>query len=84
MLGQDRALRASTQLASISSTPMNHPVHLILTGIHLMCTGVVNANLVELNEEARLPYIADLIARKQSGCLRMATAPRSKTPTGLS
>ena len=32
-----------------------------------MRTGVINANLVELNEEARLPYIADLIARKQSG-----------------
>ena len=32
-----------------------------------MRTGVVNANLVELNEEARLPYIADLTARKQSG-----------------
>jgi predicted nucleotidyltransferase len=32
-----------------------------------MRTGVVNANLVELKDEARLPYIADLIARKQSG-----------------
>lgn len=40
---------------------------MLLTGLHLMRTGVVNANLVELNEEARLPYIADLIARKQSG-----------------
>ena len=39
----------------------------LLTGIHLMRTGVINANLVELNVEARLPYIADLIARKQSG-----------------
>lgn len=32
-----------------------------------MRTGVVNANLVEPNNEARLPYIPDLIARKQSG-----------------
>ena len=32
-----------------------------------MRTGVINANLGELNEEARLPSIADLIARKQSG-----------------
>ena len=39
----------------------------LLTGIHLMRTGVVNAILAELNDEARLPYIADLIARKQSG-----------------
>ncbi len=42
----------------------------LLTGIHPAPagrTGVVNANLLELNDEARLPYIADLIARKQSG-----------------
>ena len=32
-----------------------------------MRTGVINADLVELNQEARLSYIADLIARKQSG-----------------
>ncbi len=39
----------------------------LLTGIQLMRTGVVNANLVELKAEARLLYIAHLIARKQSG-----------------
>ena len=33
----------------------------------------MNANPVELNEGAALPYIADLIARKQSRCLRTAT-----------
>lgn len=32
-----------------------------------MRTGVVNSNLVELNEELRLPYIPDLISRKQAG-----------------
>lgn len=32
-----------------------------------MCIGEVNANLVERNEEGRLPCIADLIANKQSG-----------------
>src|SRR5262249_47231683 len=47
--------------------PLLYVYRVLLTGIHLMRTGVVNANLVELNEEARLPYIADLIARKQSG-----------------
>jgi uncharacterized protein len=47
--------------------PLLYVYRALLTGIHLMRTGVVNANLVELNEEARLPYIADLIARKQSG-----------------
>lgn len=34
------------------------------TAHYLMRTGVVNANLVELNTEARLPCITDLIARK--------------------
>jgi hypothetical protein len=29
-----------------------------------MHTRVVNANLMELNKEAGLPYIAELIARK--------------------
>ena len=47
--------------------PLLYVYRVLLTGIHLMRTGVVNANLVELNQEARLPYIADLIARKQSG-----------------
>lgn len=32
-----------------------------------MCTGKVEANLVRLNETARLPYIAELIERKTSG-----------------
>jgi predicted nucleotidyltransferase len=47
--------------------PLLYVYRVLLTGIHLMRTGVINANLIELNEEARLPYIADLIARKQSG-----------------
>ncbi|MBP9902305.1 MAG: nucleotidyltransferase domain-containing protein [Verrucomicrobia bacterium] len=47
--------------------PLLYVYRVLLTGIHLMRTGVINANLVELNKEARLPYIADLIARKQSG-----------------
>jgi len=47
--------------------PLLYVYRVLLTGIHLMRTGAVNANLVELNEEAHLPYIADLIARKQSG-----------------
>jgi uncharacterized protein len=39
----------------------------LLTGLHLMRTGEVEANLVRLNEEARLPHVADLIARKLAG-----------------
>ena len=40
---------------------------MLLTGIHLMRTGEVEANLVRLNEEARLPHVDDLIARKLAG-----------------
>ncbi len=32
-----------------------------------MKTGEVEANLLKLNETAKLPYIADLVARKLSG-----------------
>jgi predicted nucleotidyltransferase len=39
----------------------------LLTGIHLMRTGRVEANLPILNLEARLPYIPDLVAVKTSG-----------------
>ena len=38
----------------------------LLTGIHLMRTGRIEANLGVLNEEARLPRVAELIARKQA------------------
>ena len=44
----------------------NIPV-LALTGIYLMRTGRVEANLVKLNEEFQLPYIADLVERKLAG-----------------
>ena len=46
---------------------MLYVYRVLLTGIHLMRTGEVEANLVKLNEEFRLPYMADLVARKQSG-----------------
>ena len=39
----------------------------LLTGIHLMQTGVVEANLVRLNETAKLPYLDALIRRKITG-----------------
>lgn len=39
----------------------------LLTGIHLMHTGEVEANLVHLNELFKLPYIPALIAEKVSG-----------------
>jgi len=47
--------------------PLLYLYRVLLTGIHLMRTGEVQANLVTLNEEFRLPYIADLVARKLAG-----------------
>src|SRR5437867_4187256 len=47
--------------------PLLYVYRVLLTGIHLMRTGEVQANLIELNEEFRLPYIADLVARKLTG-----------------
>jgi hypothetical protein len=40
---------------------------ILLTGIHLMQTGEVEANLITLNEEFRLSYIGDLVSRKLAG-----------------
>ena len=47
--------------------PLLYVYRVLLTGIHLMRTGEVEANLIRLNESARLPYIQDLVARKTSG-----------------
>ena len=47
--------------------PLLYVYRVLLTGIHLMRTGEVEANLITLNNEFRLPYIGDLVARKQSG-----------------
>src|SRR5213080_941355 len=47
--------------------PLLYVFRVLLTGIHLMRTGDVEANLLRLNEEFRLPYISDLVARKLAG-----------------
>src|SRR5690348_2937950 len=47
--------------------PLLYVYRVLLTGIHLMRSGEVEANLVRLNETAKLPYIPDLIARKTGG-----------------
>ena len=47
--------------------PLLYVYRVLLTGIHLMQTGAVEANLVRLNEAARLPYLDDLIPRKIAG-----------------
>ncbi len=47
--------------------PLLYVYRVLLTGIHLMRTGEVEANMLRLNEEARLPQVDDLIARKLAG-----------------
>ena len=46
--------------------PLLYLFRVLLTGIRLMRTGEVEANLLALNEEFRLPYIGELVARKLS------------------
>jgi predicted nucleotidyltransferase len=47
--------------------PLLYVYRVLLTGIHMMKSGEVEANLVHLNDNAKLSYIPDLIARKVGG-----------------
>jgi len=47
--------------------PLLYVFRVLLTGIHLMRTGEIEANLLTLNEDFKLPYIPDLVARKLAG-----------------
>lgn len=47
--------------------PLLYIYRVLLTGIHLMRSGRVESNLRVLNEEAKLPYIDNLIDRKING-----------------
>jgi uncharacterized protein len=47
--------------------PLLYVYRVLLTGLHLMRTGRVEANLVTLNDEYKLPQVPDLIARKLTG-----------------
>jgi len=47
--------------------PLLYVYRVLLTGIHLMQTGLLEANLVRLNETAKLSYLNDLIQRKVGG-----------------
>ena len=47
--------------------PLLYVYRVLLTGIHLMRAGEIEANLVSLNETFKLPYLPDLIERKVSG-----------------
>ncbi len=47
--------------------PLLYLYRVLLTGIHLMQTGRVEANLIRLNEHFKLNWIAELIQQKISG-----------------
>lgn len=47
--------------------PLLYVYRVLLTGIHLMQTGEIEANLLKLNEEFQLPYLVELIDRKLIG-----------------
>jgi uncharacterized protein len=47
--------------------PLLYTYRVLLTGIHLMRTGDVEANLPRLNDEFRMGNVSELIARKSSG-----------------
>lgn len=56
--------------------PLLYVYRVLLTGIHLMRAGEVQAHLPTLNEEFKLPFIPDLVERKvngkEKGCLDQA------------
>jgi uncharacterized protein len=54
----------------------------LLTGIHLMQTGEVVANIQVLNERFRLSEIDDLVARKRTGAEKMALEERDHVKHG--
>jgi predicted nucleotidyltransferase len=47
--------------------PLLYLYRVLLTGIHLMRTGEVEANLLHLNAVFKLPYLPELISRKLTG-----------------
>ena len=47
--------------------PLLYVYRVLLTGIHLMRAGVIEANLLRLNEDFKLPYLDELVARKVGG-----------------
>jgi predicted nucleotidyltransferase len=52
--------------------PLLYVYRVLLTGVHLMRTGEVEANLVRLNETFRLRQVNDLVARKTAGAEKSA------------
>jgi predicted nucleotidyltransferase len=55
--------------------PLLNTFRVLLTGIHLMRTGAIEANLGLLNQIYKLPFLPDLIARKVEGAEQQTVAP---------
>ena len=47
--------------------PLLYTFRVLLTGIHLMQSGQLEANLITLNEGFQLPFVPDLLDRKLNG-----------------
>ncbi|MGF1656859.1 MAG: DNA polymerase beta superfamily protein [Verrucomicrobiales bacterium] len=52
--------------------PLLYAYRVLLTGIHLMRSGIIEANLCVLNEEYKLPQVKDLLAQKLTGSEKVA------------
>jgi uncharacterized protein len=59
--------RLFSQGIPLKVKPLLYVYRVLLTGIHLMQSGEVQANLVMLNREFELAYLDDLIAQKVAG-----------------
>jgi predicted nucleotidyltransferase len=55
--------------------PLLYVYRVLLTGIHLMRTGIVEANLLHLNKEFKLSYLPELIEQKLSGVEKQQIKP---------
>jgi len=64
--------------------PLLYVYRVLLTGIDLMRTGVIEANLLLLNESEKLPYLEDLIQRKVSGAEKSRCLKRTLAFTAAS
>ena len=58
----DLFVRGDTYLVK----PLLYIYRVLLTGIYLMNTGKIEANLVSLNQEFKLPYLNNLVIKKMS------------------
>ena len=60
--------------------PLLYVFRVLLTGIHLMQTGEIEANLIHLNEQFRLPYLPDLMVRKVAGAEKSILTDADNVP----